>query len=713
VNANPRTDGIRLGRVEIDSAGPIGRFHADLAPLTLIYAGNERGKTTLVENLVACLFRQRKEGVYPLVRRDFIGASRVTVQGISKKTAIFTSLAHREKLDDLMETVGWILPRGLFDLLVVRAAELEIVRQQGGLIRRYLKSLVSREELYETLRDRLPGEVSYTKLKEGVLVPMRRIGSYKTYEQTSAQLTSLQSAAEQFYASLSGTELAQSLSRKASLQREKDRLQLAKRHSAFLLHRSIEEMKAELDRFDEGRADRFCDMLKDYFRIKAERSEQQEQSRLLEKIQGDLRWLQETRRRYEQCLGSRSNPAQIAAFAAAGCSLAASSGAYFFAPNLLPVFLALTFAAFALVLLFTFAVRKARAPEPARAEIREIKNAYRERFGSPLHSLADFDLAKGRLDRELGKLQAAVEKRGRAEQELKRLLPQIRERLGATGKPEAPESEWTTLSEGLRTRTRRLRSTADRYQERLDALGIEEIDYLEQAPQNQYSRGREEQIARQLQEEETKIREEQERTQELRERLIEHIGPEAARSPSPESLAEAIEEKRGQYKAQVRNCLAEMIAGHVVAEVLESVRDLEDRQLESTLRDPRISELLNRFTGGRYDRVNVRGEQLFVENDTQSYALEQMSSGAREQVLLALRMGLASIVCGKRSLFLILDDAFQYSDWQRREALVLQAVEAVRSGWQVIYLTMDDDIRDRFSRAAETLQEQMFALIEL
>ena len=76
-------------------------------------------------------------------------------------------------------------------------------------------------------------------------------------------------------------------------------------------------------------------------------------------------------------------------------------------------------------------------------------------------------------------------------------------------------------------------------------------------------------------------------------------------------------------------------------------------------------------------------------------------------------MGLASVICGRQSLFLILDDAFQYSDWQRREQLVLQAVQIVQSGWQVIYLTMDDDIRDRFQRAAQALDRGMFRLIEL
>jgi uncharacterized protein YhaN len=156
-----------------------------------------------------------------------------------------------------------------------------------------------------------------------------------------------------------------------------------------------------------------------------------------------------------------------------------------------------------------------------------------------------------------------------------------------------------------------------------------------------------------------------------------------------------------------------MIAGHVVAQVLESFLRLEDQHLEAALNDPRIRDLIKSFTAGRYDRMSVQEEQLLVENETQSYPLSFLSSGAREQVLLALRMGFASIVCGKQSLFLILDDAFQYSDWQRREALVRQAVKAVQSGWQVIYLTMDDDIRDRFGKAAGLLGEGSFRLIEL
>jgi uncharacterized protein YhaN len=702
---------IHLDDVEINSAGPIGSFRAELAPLTVVYARNERGKTTIVENLVACLFRQRKGGMQ--LRRDFIGASRVTVKGISKKPVTFTSLTGRRKIDDLIETLDWPIPPSLFDLLVVKGAELEILGQQGGLTRSYLKSLVTAERLYETLRDRLPSEIGYTELKEGILIPKRRIGAYKTYEETQSRLSSLETLAGQFYGSLSRTELLSGLSRKAALQREQEQLQLAKRHAAYLLQRTTGELAAQLERFDEEQAEHFSDTIKETLRIRTELAEIEKEDRRQEKTLSDLHWLEEVRRRYEQVSISRRNPLQTASFLAAGTSLMGTLAVYFFAPDLLPVFLIVTLLCFTLALLFTFVVRRVGNPQSARAEIQEIKSAFKERFGTSLSTPADFALIKSRLDRELGKVQGMEEKHSAAHAALKSLHEQVRELLRAADRSGVPESQWGELSEELKTRTRQLRIDFNLARQRLGDLGIDELDYLEQAAETSYSRRREEEIVGELEQVEATIREQQDSSRELRERLIEHIGRETARSESIEVLAEAIEEKKREYRRQMRERLAEMIAGHVLAEVLESFLELEDQQLKSTLNDPRITDLIKRFTAGKYETVSLEDGGLFVENETESYALEEMSSGAREQVLLALRMGLASVVCGRQNLFLILDDAFQYSDWQRREQLVLQAVQIVQSGWQVIYLTMDDDIRDRFCADAGALDEGMFRLIEL
>jgi hypothetical protein len=51
---------------------------------------------------------------------------------------------------------------------------------------------------------------------------------------------------------------------------------------------------------------------------------------------------------------------------------------------------------------------------------------------------------------------------------------------------------------------------------------------------------------------------------------------------------------------------------------------------------------------------------------------------------------------GNQSLFLVLGDAFQHADWNSRERLLDEVIRLGVKGWQILYLTMDDQIRDLF-----------------
>ena len=708
---NKQSGRIQLLAVQIHSAGPIDRFREELAPLTVVFAPNERGKTTIVENIVACLFRERKDGIR--LRKELLGSAKVTVRGIGEKALHFSTVSGAKKLDERIDSLGLGFPPNLFDLLVVKGAELEVQAQTGGLNRGIIKSLVSREQLYETLLQRLPGEIGYTRLENGILTAQRRVGLYKTYLQSGERLASLEDAADRFYNSLSRAEALASFSRNTELEQEQQQLQLAKRHAAFVLQRSIEQTTARLERFDEAAAGRFADNRRDYARLENELAEYERAGLRGRQARADLHWVEQARKRYEECLKARTSPAQAISLAASVCALATALLVYYLLPRLIPVFLAASAGALSLAILFATVLRRGLPAASARNEIAEIKAAVKDRFGSPLVTVADFDLLKSRLEREVGKTEDREHKRGAAEAELKILLPGIHELLQAAGYPQAPESQWGELAEQLKEQTRKLRGRLSRFQERLDGLEVDASDYLEQQPGMEYSRRREQELASELEKVRRKIGEQQDSDRELREQLIEHIGRDAAMASSLEITAEAIEARKREYQLQETDCLARMIAGHVLADALEAVRGFEDRQLASALNDPRITDLLRSMTAGRYERIGLEGDSLVVQKRRDLYPLADLSSGAREQVLMALRMGLASIVCGKRSLFLILDDAFQYSDWQRRELLIDQAVRAVQSGWQVLYLSMDDDIRDRFRRAGKSLDPGMFKYIEL
>ena len=111
-------------------------------------------------------------------------------------------------------------------------------------------------------------------------------------------------------------------------------------------------------------------------------------------------------------------------------------------------------------------------------------------------------------------------------------------------------------------------------------------------------------------------------------------------------------------------------------------------------------------------RQEEDGRLILMTDKDEEYSLADISTGAREQIFLALRMGFASIAMEGQTAFLILDDAFQHSDWHRRNNLIAETLNLVNTGWQVFYFTMDDHIRDLFLKAGSTLGDR-FRKLEL
>jgi len=172
------------------------------------------------------------------------------------------------------------------------------------------------------------------------------------------------------------------------------------------------------------------------------------------------------------------------------------------------------------------------------------------------------------------------------------------------------------------------------------------------------------------------------------------------------SWEEIIQSLRLQYQDKAneyRFKSAELIAGILVNQELEQLQTAEREQIEAGLNDLMVRQPLYQLTG-RYQVVDLDGNELVVSDAYNRFRLSDLSTGAREQVLLALRMGFAARILGQESAFMILDDAFQHSDWKRREQMLNHVTHLTQSGWQVIYFSMDDHIRDLFqSRFSEQL----------
>ena len=129
------------------------------------------------------------------------------------------------------------------------------------------------------------------------------------------------------------------------------------------------------------------------------------------------------------------------------------------------------------------------------------------------------------------------------------------------------------------------------------------------------------------------------------------------------------------------------------------MRKDEDQKILESLQSESITGLLESITG-RYNNLALENDRLIVSSVHNDFNLSDLSTVTQEQVLLALRIGFASKLLGKQGepLFLILDDAFQYSDWERRERLMDTVIQLAKTGWQIFYLTMDDHIKTLFQK---------------
>ena len=125
------------------------------------------------------------------------------------------------------------------------------------------------------------------------------------------------------------------------------------------------------------------------------------------------------------------------------------------------------------------------------------------------------------------------------------------------------------------------------------------------------------------------------------------------------------------------------------------VFQIEDQKLIEGLNSEEVRDALIQLTG-KYKELSFEDADILISDEYNNFLLKDLSTGAKEQVMLALRIGFLKKLFKQENAFLILDDAFQHSDYVKRPILVKTLFQLANDGWQVIYLTMDDHIRDLF-----------------
>ena len=168
---------------------------------------------------------------------------------------------------------------------------------------------------------------------------------------------------------------------------------------------------------------------------------------------------------------------------------------------------------------------------------------------------------------------------------------------------------------------------------------------------------------------------------------------------SRESHAEFFQKSR--VASEIYRAMEDWLALQIEQDaVMQIRRRFEQENISGTLVS--ASNYLHRMTSGRYHRIWAPlGEDFLCIDDEygQTFRVEQLSGGTREQLFLAIRFALVREFARRGvELPLVMDDLFVNFDQERTEAAADCLLEVAGEGQQVLFFTCHEHIAHLFQR---------------
>lgn len=687
---------ITIKRINVQNLGPHTQFSAELGKFNLIFGQNEKGKTYLVEFLIRSLFRHSSQ----LSLRAQKGKGKVEVEGLSNGKTVEFSPDSSKKLEEFWDEAKTGLPDDFSKLLVVKGAEVEIVDVEGGVDKNIMKRLLSGKNVLETVHKRISKTIQESQIENSVITGPKR-GEVIAKAKLEEELNGLNKLFEQIDRGYSGGKRNMLLERKRQLEGQIGEMIKARQYLAFTVDQEIKRLRHEINRIPAEKIQEIKGQLTLYRQRDLEYKQKQETRRGAEEQSEHYEWLRNAGDVYQDSLQKvAAKPKPY--FLVLAILLLVSAGVLTFFK--LPIYAALSLVG---VLVFGFlhfkSYQRFLSAAVENREIENLKTSFEDKFkrkltGLPLilellHQMEeDYSTArllKKQLEEDFNRLNALKLS----------LSDQIYELIGERKEPK-------TWDELLRVSQNNIKKLEGRLREKelyLAKLGVDPSDYQNQASNMAYSKQKFDTLQQKLREIEAEIEAESNKLSSLKHLICQQTGDDI--STDWEETIGHLREKRHELVRHYQEKTAEIIGKLAVHEVIKDLKKDEDSKLLVGLKSKEVQEPLFQLTN-RYKNISLEEEKVVVSDVFNDFEISELSTGAQEQILLALRIGLATKLAGQTGLFLILDDAFQYSDWQRRKLLMDKIVQLAKSDWQIIYFTMDDHIRRLFDDAGRGFGDQ-------
>lgn len=693
---------VAIQEIHIQNLGPHTHFSTELGKFNLIFGHNEKGKTYLVEFIIRSIFRHANQWNL----RTQKGKGKVVLSGLSNGKAVEFSPDSSKKLEDYWDEAKTGLPADFSRLLVVKGAEVEIVDVAGGVDKNILKRLLSGKNVLETVQKRISKTIQESQIENSVINGPKR-GELSAKTKLEENLISLSKLFEQIDRGYSGGKRNMLLDQKRQIEDKIAAMIKAKQYLAYTVDHEVKRLRQEIARIPAETIQEVRSQLTLHRQKDLEYKNKQETQRAAEERSEQYEWLKNARNIYQDSLQKVASKPKPYFLILAVLSVLSGGALTFFE---LPIY-----AAFSLLGVLVFGslhfknYQNLLNTAVENQELQNIKNSFAEKFERELTELPLILALLQQMEKDYNNARLLKKQLADDLNQLHVLKLSLSDQIYTLmGERKAPGT-WDEL---LRVSQNNIKKLEGRLREKeiyFATLTVDPSDYQNQSPNVVYSKQQLDELQQQLSEIESQIEEESNKLVSLKQLICQQTGDDIA--TDWEEVIGNLRQKREELVKEYKIKTAEIIGKLAVHEVIKVLRKGEDSKLLAGLKSKEVQEPLFQLTN-RYKNINVEEEKLVVSDQFHDFQISELSTGAQEQILLALRIGFATKIAGRDSLFLILDDAFQYSDWQRRQRLMEKVVQLTKEGWQIIYFTMDDHIRRLFDEAGKQFGEQ-YKCIEL
>ena len=697
--------GIHIDEINAKNLGPINNIQWKLSTVNLIYGKNESGKTHLVEFLIQSLFRNLH---YPGLRKS-IATGQITLKGLGESFVNF-SPSTKKKLEEYLQQSNETLPTNISRLLIVRAGELSMIdNRQLGIDRSVLEEYLSDSGLINNIRSRIPVTNQKSTILECVIQGNRQ-GQVKDHYTVKENIKALDELISQVNKDYSTGLLASLKSQLTETNEALEIQKLAKFHLAYSLHNQIVRIEKELEKISPEELQKILLNLSEY----------ETKNESLTKLNGiyktkiancsELGWVKAAQEEYQKLLSGETKQGKrhLVFLVFAGLLLAGS----------IPLMLIRqTYLAIGAILIgsglgyaYIYFIHKKTVLLVQNHEISRIADEFKQKFNRKLSDIAtlrmvfeeqnEANIAALTVENQIKDLQI----------EISGIEQTISDGLFVFTNKRLSKETWKDQIEEISQHVREQKNKLDENRVEFASLRVDSTDFRIETTDQVYNENQYRMLEQLVDKLSLDISSEDDRLNALRQRLAQETHMDIAESW--EVLVEKLQDKRAELVENYKEVTAQVLASIVVNSVLTDVYKEEEIRIREGLRSQEVKSFLKRMTN-HYDQIEFESGSLRVADPYSEYNFGDLSTATQEQVLLALRMGISSHCFQGQSMFLVLDDAFQHSDWNRREFLINSIMDVAKSGWQIIYMTMDDNIRDLFmekAQAAFPMENRMFSL---